>query len=371
MPQIKVALRGFDQRTADRFRNLFLINYHGKCVVAEGGADVTLVDLEGEGGGLADLLPTLDSARTVMLSESGSGPEGYRVLQKPAQLNLLWEVIASARAGDAAGSFVAQPVARRLAAALAERRQASVAVSNQITAQVRKLGCEATYDPADYFIGVIQEALAGQCAHRAVQLTSWNLSRIVLHRDTDTVYSDLNRNQFRALAATPLAKNLRAQIKVEYLPGLPTVDELDGMQISSYTHMLWEMAYATSRGRLPISVSLTDRQYLARWPNFTRLPPMSNGMRIAAVWAGQPQLLDEIAARLAIAPDEVYAFYAGAAALGLAGAAGQQGAAVAQTRKDKAAVSRGLLGSLLGHLGSAFRPRAGADKGEWQQGEQV
>lgn len=374
MPQIKVALRGFDQRTADRFRNLFLINYHGKCVVAEQpAAHVTLVDQEGAGAGLAELLAALDPAKTVILGESGTGPQGYRMLHKPARLNLLWEAIAGARSGDAPVAVAVQPEARRpaAAAALAEKSRTDLTANHQPAAQVRKLGSEASYDPADYFIGVIEDALAEHGSHRVVQLTTWNLSRIVIHRDSDAFYSDLSRNQFRALAATPLAKNLREQIRIEYLSALPNEDELDGMQRSSCGFMLWEMAYATSRGRLSSRVSPAERQSLARWPNFTRLPPMSNGMRIAAVWSGQPQRLDEIAARLAIPPDEVYAFYAGAAALGLAGSAVRKDVDVADLRKDKPAVSRRLLGSLLGHLGSAFRPRAVAGKGDWLLGEQA
>jgi hypothetical protein len=371
MPKIKVALRGVDPRAADRFRNLFLINYHGKCVLADQAeADITLVDIEGMGAALPVLLQTLDASRTVMLSESGTGPDGFRVLQKPARLNLLWDAIASARTGDTAVPVADQPVAHGPAAALADRNRVNMAVREQVPVQVRKLGNEA-YDPADYFIGVIQGALGKSGAHRAVQLTTWNLSRIVIHPATDTFYSDLSRNQFRALAATPLAKNLRDLIKVEYLPGLPSRDELDGMHRSSGAHILWEMAYATSRGRLPVGVALEDRQSLSRWPNFTRLPAVSNGMRIAAVWAGQPQRLDDIAARLAISPDEVYAFYAGAAALGLVGGADQHGVAVEEARQHKTTASRSLLGSLLGHLGSAFRPRAGSEKGDWPLGEQA
>lgn len=373
MALINVALQGFEPRAADRFRNLFLINYRGKCVVADQAeADVTLIDLEGLGAESETLLATQDVARTVILSESGRGPAGYRVLQKPARLNLLWQAIVSAHSGEAAEAVpVELPTAPAPAAGLSDKRGQDVSAGRPSAAQLRKLGAETTYDPADYFVGALQEALAGQGSHRAVQLTTWNLRRVVVHPATDSFYSDLSHNQFRALTATPLAKNLQDQIRVEYLPGLPTREELDGMQRSSCAYMLWEMAYSTSRGRLSKHVVPADQQTLSRWPNFTRLPSMPNGMRIAAVWAGQPQRLDDIAARLDIPAEEVYAFYAGASALGLAASVGQQDEVVAEKRNDKPAISRNLLGSLLGHLGSALRPRGAAAKQGWVVGEQA
>ena len=373
MDPIKVALRGFDQRSADRFRNIFLINYRGKCVLTDPAeADVTLVDMDGMGE--APPAPeALDRGKTILLSESGTGPEGFQVLGKPAKLNLLWDALHAAHHGNAGAAPAAQaPAAQASAAAASVQDRFRNDAGEQATAQVRKVGTEARYDPADYFIGVVLEALAAEGAHHAVQLTTWNLNRLVFHPASNTLYSDLSRNRFRALAATPLARNLREDIRVDYLPALPTRSELEGMETLSCEYMLWELAYATSRGRLPEEVDPDARYSLARWPNFTRLPAMPNGMRIAAVWAGEPQRLEDIATRLAIPVDEVHAFYAGASALGLAACAEQQEQSRGERRQDKPVVSRGLLGSLLGHLGSALRPRgAEADGEDWPLGDQA
>lgn len=88
--------------------------------------------------------------------------------------------------------------------------------------------------------------------------------------------------------------------------------------------LLWKLAVWTYRGRLPSDAPVRDRVYLRHWPNLTRLLAVPDAPRIAALLAQQPMQLGRVAEALRIPQRHVFAFYAAAAAIGLAGVARRQ-----------------------------------------------
>ncbi len=84
---------------------------------------------------------------------------------------------------------------------------------------------------------------------------------------------------------------------------------------------MWKLVLWTYKGRLPESLDPTNRIYLAHWPNFTRLHPIPNQMRIAALLSRQPMEIGTIAELLKIPQRHVIAFYCATSAIGLAGQA--------------------------------------------------
>jgi hypothetical protein len=223
---------------------------------------------------------------------------------------------------------------------------------------IRRVGQTDTYCPEDYFLGFLCEQRDAVEASAVLSFTLWNQKRLVLWPEGGALYTDLSRHQIRNLAATPLARHLRDSIHCQRLLTVPHGDELEGMLRLNLEETFWFLGYATSRGRLPESLHRESRLYLAHWPNFTRLPSTRNGMRIASVWAGESQRLDDIVEQLSIPAEDVYAFYGAASALGLTGVAQRQSDHVLEKNRSQAHPKKGVMAALMGHIGSIIKGNA-------------
>lgn len=362
MEPVKISLSGFDERSTNRLKNIFLINYRGKCVLSPPAlASVTLVDIDSFSDDITHLLGSLDPARTILLGTHRPPGERFVFLAKPARLDLLWQAISgsstSTRPGTpAAGYSVAQSLGEHFATRAAIE-----------STSVRRVGQSNHYRPDDYFISDLTNILDSNPPDAILRIITWDEKQILMCRSKNILFTDLGKNQFRALAATPLAANLRERITWHSLDLLPSSNELEKMNRLNLMRTVWELAWHTSRGRTPEALDQSQKYQLLRWPNFTRLPPMSNGMRIAAVWAREPQRLDDIAAYLNIEPAEVYAFYAAASAAGLCTLAASQQQGIAGQRPAQAAPRR-LFRSLLAHINTLLKPQ---DEQLWSQERQV
>lgn len=80
---------------------------------------------------------------------------------------------------------------------------------------------------------------------------------------------------------------------------------------------MWKVAAAASRGRAPEGTDPKALMAMRHWPNMTRLQPLPNGLRIAALWDAGPRSLCDVAEMLGIRFANVLTFYAAAAAIGL------------------------------------------------------
>lgn len=83
--------------------------------------------------------------------------------------------------------------------------------------------------------------------------------------------------------------------------------------------LLWRLALLTYRGMIPEDTDPLAPVYLARWPNVTRLDPIPDCLRIAALWSRRPVNLGHTARTLAVPQKHVFQFYAAAMTLGLVG----------------------------------------------------
>jgi len=81
--------------------------------------------------------------------------------------------------------------------------------------------------------------------------------------------------------------------------------------------LIWQLALAASRGRLPAGTPLDRSCALGGWPNFTRLAPAPGAMGIAALWTQAPHTLLDTARTLRLPHSHVFSFYSAADALGL------------------------------------------------------
>lgn len=96
-------------------------------------------------------------------------------------------------------------------------------------------------------------------------------------------------------------------------------DTADGTETIGIEALLWRLALLTYRGRIPEETDPLAPVYLARWPNVTRLDPVPDSLRIAALWSRMPVDLGRTARTLSVPQKHVFLFYAAALTVGLVG----------------------------------------------------
>ncbi|MBK8961332.1 MAG: hypothetical protein IPM80_23610 [Proteobacteria bacterium] len=163
-------------------------------------------------------------------------------------------------------------------------------------------------------LSVLQQALA--IAHREqvtmdVCLNDQPIARLELARAEVTRVISLQ--QWQALCGTALdgAKLVSRRADGAVLAGEQCAIEA----------LLWQTAAWSYRGRLPADTPLDQRIYLRHWPNLTRLLPLPDACRIAALMVRHPMPLARVAEALRIPQRHVFAFHGAASAIGLMGVA--------------------------------------------------
>lgn len=122
------------------------------------------------------------------------------------------------------------------------------------------------------------------------------------------------REALSQLAVRPIAEG---EFVLRPKPAQPAApDEAEPMGSDA---LLWRLALLTYRGRIPEDTDPLAPVYLARWPNVTRLDPVPDSLRIAALWSRRPVDLGHTARALAVPQRHVFQFYAAAMTIGLVG----------------------------------------------------
>lgn len=127
--------------------------------------------------------------------------------------------------------------------------------------------------------------------------------------------------------------------------------------------LFWRLALLTYRGGIPDDVLPLDRVYLTYWPNLTRLDPIPDSLRIAALWSRMPADLDWTARALGVPQKHVLMFYAAARAIGLAGPERRRSNCIFQHAPERDLVPHATLVRLAAYL-AACKESAGIPSGE-------
>lgn len=85
----------------------------------------------------------------------------------------------------------------------------------------------------------------------------------------------------------------------------------------SFTSLLWQVALWTSRGRLIDGIHAHTPVRLRHWPNLTRLAPVPEAMRIAALWVRSPVNLRLTVRMLNVPPQHIFDFLAASHSIGI------------------------------------------------------
>lgn len=180
----------------------------------------------------------------------------------------------------------------------------------------------AHYDPANYFQGTVQAAIAACRGKNQIFSLESNWKPITIFPTHQEVWIDGSDAELKVYAGVRL-KHRKA--KTEEALRLTVVDpqkvNIGGAlyQFQSLETFLWKLACWTSMGRYPKEIDYTKPVYLKNWPNFTRLLITPHALRIAALLVHQPRTMASIAQALNIKPQYVFIFISAAYAIGLAG----------------------------------------------------
>ena len=395
MAPIKICLFGMDERSLTRMSTIFKMVFKGQCVVClPEDAALAIVDLDVEVGVWESFLSQHKNLPVIVLSESPSVAEGAIYLSKPAKLDLLWQAIlrlsqGAIVSGDIQAEEISEAAAEEMMASAGEpehvervlEQAASVETEPEVELQqvaveiraesgtVTQIADANSFDPNDYFLGAVLKKLASDSGRECtIHIQCCGDRQIVLIPDEAKVYTDVRDAQLKSLCQSKYDEN--SEIEINSICGtgtsetksiwyrayarllgkgdLPTVGT-DGLSSVPLNHFLWSLAQYTSNGRVPVGTDVSQSMFLQCWPNFTRLPAMENGMRIASLWVGKPLSLDEIAARLGIAKEEVYSFYSSAVVCGLAGNEKRhaEGLIAQSEKQEKPEVEKGLRDAIL------------------------
>jgi hypothetical protein len=129
----------------------------------------------------------------------------------------------------------------------------------------------------------------------------------------------------------------------------PTREPGEGNRLSCEA-LLWRLALLTYRGMIPEDTNPLDRVFLIRWPNVTRLDPVPDSLRIAALWSRMPVSLDFTARTLSIPQKHVFLFYAAARTIGLAGPERRASNSIFKPESQQSIIPHALLVRLAGYL---------------------
>ncbi len=331
---IKIALLGMDKRSVTRMATIFKVVYKERCEVAPGEqADLAIVDLDGKTDAWASFQQQFPNLSVIVLSESPSTAEGAVYISKPVRLSLLWEsvlrlVIGLPSPDEFAAKHEQIPTGVKSETAVNSAGNASQGTTPK---RVQPMDTQAdtanSFSPDDYFLGHLLACLK-ECAGRecSISVQCGKDQQLVLFPHDGRALSGLTNDQLERLGEAKGSEAFTLEINNDDVGSSSKAftREKDGSQFISIDYLLWDLAWRTARGRVPVGTDLSRLFYLRCWPNFPRLPQTSHGMRIASLWVGEPRTLDDIATSLGIEEVEVYSFYSAAVTIGLAGPAKRQ-----------------------------------------------
>ncbi|MEZ5540857.1 MAG: hypothetical protein R3F42_02320 [Pseudomonadota bacterium] len=205
------------------------------------------------------------------------------------------------------------------------------------------------YDPAEYFQGKLQAAMAAALDSNQPLLVRMNGSEkcLTIFPDGDRVQSDVKEHFLRSMS---MVKGSGRTVTTELLPpGTQPAPAVGELRLQSRIGLLWKVALWTAIGRVPKGTRPEHPVQLVYWPNFTRILIPHYGIQIASLWSQRPATLLETAAILDIDYRYVFSFYSAAIAIG---AVAQANSGTYDSREYTPAGQRGILGRLLIHLGA-------------------
>lgn len=367
---IHVTTIGLEQRSQGVLANALNKLANGRCIVANTDQpQVALIDLDNRNAKhlLDDFRKTYPSLPLIGIGKPQTEISVHAFFSKPLNLEqLLITIVELANpeqqpvknmiTEDKFAKAMQAMENKNLAKALHKRAEQNQPNSKAMRA-IPDMTEEMCFDPERFLLGEILKTAdqAGKYKQIAV-LTCWNDRTIVIDPGHDRISSDLTDSQIRNLAIAPIDSNLSSPIPTTFYKSgeisgkLDTILNVPVMRHFAQEVFLWNLGLLTCRGRIPAEFTVSDRHYLRRWPNLTRVTVPNSAMRILAYWQQQPCSLMDIKDQLDVSYQDVFNVFSAAYAAGLAGEAKRQSDQMLQVTELNAHKQRGLMHSILSRL---------------------
>lgn len=367
---VKVTTLGLDARCEQILEYAFRKRGDGLCCLSSTGqADIALIDSEHRDADtlFSNFRKANPNLPVIGICREKSDLPLTAQIGKPVDINVLFEVVkeimSNATKPDKSRiteDKVAQAMKalenKNIAKSLNKRAEESQPKTATRRAMPTK-NDEMCFNPERFLLGAVLSARAQAGAtNQIAALTCWGDKTIIIDPAQDRISSNLNDNQIRNLAIAPVDDNLSSPIHTQFFsvnavnPELDKQLKTDGLRQFAQEVFLWNLGLLTCRGRIPAECTISDRQYLRRWPNLTRVIVPNNAMRIIAFWRQQPCSLMEIKEQLDIPFQDVFTLFSAAYAAGLAGEAKRQSDQFLGVLNLEEHKKRGLMRSILGRL---------------------
>lgn len=158
-------------------------------------------------------------------------------------------------------------------------------------------GSEKSFDPEQYFIGLLRRAATGQLPNT---LFSHKTLGEILIEPAQRRYSSSVSN----LKEWCLLPTSEFKIKLNPEAALPGNGKKQMLE-----DLLWTAAYHASQGRMLDGCTAHDVVILTHWPNLSRIPSTPDCMRLSALLSRRPHAIDESCQLLDVSEGEAYSFY--------------------------------------------------------------
>jgi len=177
------------------------------------------------------------------------------------------------------------------------------------------------FQPGDYLFGRLRYALSSNPG-KAVRLRGSNFL-IAADASHCKIFANFPLSRLASVAASqPGSEAGNEEVTVlEHLDRKAPLPDAGDVHEHPLDRFMWELAAATANGRVTEGTPLDAPVYLRRWPNFTRVAPPDDAMRIAAVWVQQPRSLLNLYETLKVPIENIFTLYTAAETIGLAGLA--------------------------------------------------
>ena len=333
---IKVKPLGFDERSLSKLTEAFNEKSNGECIsVQDTSADLILLNLDSSE--IKNIYKELKSTK-VTLPEVGvckNNIDNWDITQVnfpidisglvdtiKNEVNKKTDGIVNIITEDKIAAAMKAIDAKKVAGGLQKRIDKTPSKSSGNRAIPKKID-EMCFNVERFLLGHIMDAISTSIKNQeCAVLKCWSDKTILVDYNSNEIVTDVNDNQIRNMAIAPFDDNLSSPIKVEYLDHLSKEYKdfvnMTGMRKISLEVFMWNLGSMTCRGRIPIDASVSERQYLKRWPNITRIKLSDNALRVISYWVKQPCSLVDIQQTLDVPLQDVFTIYTAAFSAGLA-----------------------------------------------------
>lgn len=214
------------------------------------------------------------------------------------------------------------------------------------------------FDPDNHLLGPLCRTVAEvESSGRSIRLKISNTFKITVAPGENGTHitSDISNTILKDLCGKCIDSK-----EIEIVSEVLAAGKLKDVALSSTAagwsgpaeKFVWKVALHTGKGRIPKGTSVDKPVYLQHWPNLTRLDPVNNSIRIAALWIREPRALLHLYKDLAPMPmEDVFDLYTAAHAIGLAGqVAGREAPSSAPDQDIKGHKHRKLFSNILKKL---------------------